>query len=177
MGAAPPPKWPAPARETGWISSADAAKALRMTPQSLSAWTKRPDAPVRVDGTRVWVRDPDFFRWRDEELKRAAKAEVAPTVSLDEARTRKALAEAELAEMDLAVRRGDFVAVSDYESAMARVLDRLMARLRAMPVRLSHLGDECESAVESEVEAVVVELSQMDEDVIDEPAAEAKEAA
>ena len=38
-----------------------------------------------------------------------------------------------------------------------------------MPVRLSHLGDECEAAVESEVEAVVVELSQMDEDVIEEP--------
>jgi hypothetical protein len=46
-----------------------------------------------------------------------------------------------------------------------------------MPVRLSHLGDECEAAVESEVEAVIVELSQFDEDVIDEPAEAAKEAA
>jgi hypothetical protein len=128
MRGAPVVKRPSSARETNWISSADAAKALRMTPQSLSAWTKRPDAPVRVDGTRVWVRDPDFFRWRDEELKRAAKAEVAPTVSLDEARTRKALAEAELAEMELAVRRGDFVAVSDYEAALARVLDRSSCR-------------------------------------------------
>jgi phage terminase Nu1 subunit (DNA packaging protein) len=101
----------------------------------------------------------------------AAKAKAAQPVIVDlqRERARKTAAEAELAEMELAVRRGDFVAVSDYEAALARVLDRLMARLRAMPVRLSHLGDECEAAVESEVEAVVVELSQMDEDVIEEP--------
>lgn len=148
-----------------------------MTANAVGMWASRPGAPVRKAGNRVWVQWPAFARWREQELVKQAKAEVAPTVSLDEARTRKALAEAELAEMELAVRRGDFVAVSDYEAALARVLDRLMARLRAMPVRLSHLGDECEAAVESEVEAVVVELSQMDEDVIDEPAALDKEAA
>lgn len=163
-------------RETGWITSAEAARALRMTPQSLSAWTKRPDAPVRVDGTRVWVRDPDFFRWRDEELKRAAKAELAPTVSLDEARTRKALAEAELAELDVAKARGEWVSVADYETALARILDREMARLRALPVRLAHFGPEVEAAAEEEIERMVNEMAGMDDDVIDEPA-EAKEAA
>ncbi len=132
---------------------------------------------TRQRGSLTQYKQPDCaIALRKREAEKARK-EHAPTVSLDEARTRKALAEAELAEMELAVRRGDFVAVSDYESALARVLDRLMARLRAMPVRLSHLGDECEAAVESEVEAVVVELSQMDEDVIDEPAEAAKEAA
>lgn len=166
-----------PKAPTGTISAAEAADRLGMTAQAVGQWASRPTAPAVRQGTRVYVQWPGFARWREQELVRQAKAEVAPTVILDEARTRKALAEASLAEMDLAVRRGDFVAVSDYESAMARVLDRLMARLRAMPVRLSHLGDECEAAVESEVEAVVVELSQMDEDVIDEPAAEAKEAA
>lgn len=157
------------ARETGWITSADAARALRMTPQSLSAWTKRPDAPVRVDGTRVWVRDPDFFRWRDEELKRAAKAEMAPTISLEEARTRKALAEAELAELEVGKARGEWVAVADYGTALARVLDREMARLRALPIRLGHLGPEVEAAVEAEIERMVKEMATMDDDVIDEP--------
>jgi phage terminase Nu1 subunit (DNA packaging protein) len=128
-------------------------------------------------GSTTLYKQPDCaINLRKREADKARK-EAAPTVSLDEARTRKALAEAELAEMDLAVRRGDLVGVSDYEAALARVLDRLMARLRAMPVRLAHLGDECEAAVEAEVEAVIVELSQMDEDVVDEPAEEAKEAA
>lgn len=158
-----------PKAPAGTISAVEAADKLGMTAQAVGQWASRPNAPAVKQGTRVYVQWPGFARWREQELVRQAKAEVAPTVSLDEARTRKALAEAELAEMELAVRRGDFVAVSDYEAALARVLDRLMARLRAMPVRLSHLGDECEAAVESEVEAVVVELSQMDEDVIEEP--------
>lgn len=148
-----------------------------MTHNAVGQWAARPGAPVRREANRVYVQWPAFARWREQELVKQAKAEVAPTISLDEARTRKALAEAELAEMDLAVRRGDLVAVSVYENALARVLDRLTARLRAMPVRLSHLGEETETAVEREAEAVIVELSQFDEDVIDEPAAEVKEAA
>jgi hypothetical protein len=163
--------------QSGEISASEAAERLGITTNAVGQWTARPNAPARKVGNRVWVQWPAFARWREQELVRQAKAEVSPTVSLDEARTRKALAEAEIVEMDLAVRRGEFVAVADYEAALARVLDRLTARLRAMPVRLSHLGDECEAAVEKEAEAVIVELSQFDEDVIDEPAGEAKEAA
>ena len=163
------PKQPQTARETGWITSAEAARSLRMTPQSLSAWTKRPEAPVRVDGTRVWVRDPDLFRWRDETLKRPARAALAPTLSLAEARTRKALAEAELAELEVAKSRGEFVAVADYEKALARILDQEMARLRALSVRLAHLGPEAEAAVETEVERMVNEMAEYDSDVVDEP--------
>lgn len=97
-----------------------------------------------------------------------ARRESAPTVSLDEARTRKALAEAELAELEVAKARGEFVSVSDYEAALARVLDRLMARLRALPLRLSHLGIESETAAEAEVERMIKELNAFDEDVMDE---------
>jgi hypothetical protein len=61
------------------------------------------------------------------------------------------------------------VSVADYEAALARVLDRLTARLRALPVRLAHLGSDAEAAAEAEAERIVVELSTFDEDVIDEP--------
>jgi phage terminase Nu1 subunit (DNA packaging protein) len=151
------------------ISAAEAARRLGMTATAVGQWCNRPGAPVRRQGQKAMVRWPDFARWREQELVRQAKAEVAPTVSLDEARTRKALAEAELAEMDLAKQRGEFVAVAAYEAALARVLDRLTARLRAMPVRVSHLGPETEAATEAEVEAVIIELSQFADDVIDEP--------
>ena len=166
-----------PAAPAGTISAAEAASRLGITAQSVGQWASRPSAPVIKQGTRVYVQWPGFARWREQELVRQAKAEVSPTVSLDEARTRKALAEAELAEMDLAKQRGEFVGVAAYEAALARVLDRLTARLRAMPVRLSHLGPDTEAAAEDEVEAVIVELSQFDEDVIDEPAGDGERSA
>lgn len=103
--------------------------------------------------------------------KREAEKAVQDAMpgDLDAARTRKANAEAELAELEVAKARGEFVSVADYETALARVLDRLMARLRSLPVRLSHLGGEVEAAAEVEVERVVTELNQFDEDVLDEP--------
>lgn len=154
-------------RHTGEISAIAAAAVLRITPQSLSKWTARPDAPVRVQGTRVWVRDPDFFRWREGELIRQAKAESTP-VTLDDARARKANAEAELAELDVAKARGEFVAVADYETALGRVLDREMARSRSLAVRLSRFGPDVEAACESEIERMIGEMAAFDDDVIDE---------
>lgn len=151
--------------KAGEILATQAAAVLRLTPQSLTAWTNRPDCPSRRVGTRVYVQDPAFFRWRESELIRQAKAEVAPA-ALEAARTRKALAEAELAEFDVGKIRGELVTVQDYETALARVLDLLMARMRAMPVRLSHLGPEMELAIEKEIERMVEEMNGFDEDVL-----------
>jgi hypothetical protein len=144
------------------------AKALGITAQSLGLWCKRPNAPVRVDGNRVWCKDGAFQRWRETELVSQAVKDLAPAVSLDEARTRKALAEAELAELDVGKARGEWVSVADYTTAVGRVLDHAMARLRAIPVRLSHLGAEVEASAETEVERIVHEMSAFDDDVVDE---------
>jgi hypothetical protein len=159
----------APVRaNTGEITLTDAANRLHMTQQGLGQWTARPGAPIRKDGTRVWVQWPAFMRWREQELVRVAVKDANPG-DLDSARTRKANAEAELAEIEVAKARGEVVSVADYEAALARVLDRLTARLRALPVRLAHLGSDAEAAAEAEAERIVVELSTFDEDVIDEP--------
>lgn len=152
-----------------------AADRLGLTRQAIGVWAAKPGAPVTSDNGTTLVLWPAFARWRETQMVEKAVRDTAPTVSLDEARTRKALAEAELAELEVAKARGDFVAVADYETALGRSLDRVTARLRAMPVRLSSYGAEVEAAVESEVEAVIVELSQMDADVLDEPAEEPKE--
>lgn len=139
-----------------------------MTAQGLSLWTMRPGAPVRKDGNKTLVQWPAFMRWREQELVRVAVKDANPG-DLDTARTRKANAEAELAEIEVAKARGEVVSVADYEGALGRVLDRLTARLRAMPVRLAHLGPEAEAAAEAEAERIVVELAAFDEDVVDEP--------
>ena len=119
-------------------------------------------------GKALEYKQPDCaVNLRKRESEKAV-AESNPG-DLDTARTRKANAEAELAEIEVAKARGEVVSVADYEGALARVLDRLTARLRAMPVRLAHLGPEAEAAAEAEAERIVVELSAFDEDVVDEP--------
>jgi hypothetical protein len=123
----------------------------------------------REEGGRSLYRQPDCvvaLRRREAEK---ARREHAPSVTLDEARTRKALAEAELAELEVAEARGTVVAVADYEAALGRVLDRLCARLRAVPVRLAHLGPEVEAVAEAEAEKIVEELHAWDEDVVEAP--------
>lgn len=160
----------------GEITLADAAARLHMTGQGIGQWTARPGAPVRKDGQRVFVRWPEFMRWREQELVRVAVKDANPG-DFETARTRKASADAELAEIEVAKARGDVVSVADYEAALGRILDREMARLRALPVRLAHLGTAVEDAAEREVEQIIVEMSQYDADVIDEPIEPAKAAA
>lgn len=152
-------KTPTGGRETGWISASDAAKALRMTPQSLSAWTKRPDAPVRVEGTRVWVRDPDFFRWREQQLVKTAVEDAAPA-DFDEARARKVAAEAQKVELELAQMRGQLVTVADFEKVIGDVFDRVRARVVALPGRLAPLvvGHDSLAEVVAAIEPVVAEV-------------------
>ncbi len=53
-----------------------AAERLGLTAQAIGQWTIKPGAPVRREGSRVWVRFPDFARWREQELARQAAEEA-----------------------------------------------------------------------------------------------------
>lgn len=101
--------------------------------------------------------------------KREAEKAVSAIGDIDTAKIRKANAEAELAEMEVAKMRGEMVSASDYGAAIGTVLDRETARLRALPVRLSHLGRAVEQAAEAEVERIISEMHAFDDDVVDEP--------
>lgn len=107
--------------------------------------------------------------------KREVAQEIAKVqpADLDSARARKANAEAEIAELELAKARGQMVTVADYERALGVMCDRFVARLRALPVRLAHLGDAVEAEAEAEAEAIIAELHALDEDVLEVPEGEA----
>lgn len=93
------------------ISATDGAKRLGLTAQAVGQWASRPGAPARKIGTRVWLRWPDFARWRETELCRTAIEEATkklreqldamnspkgnPRSRLDEAMARKAEIEVE----------------------------------------------------------------------------------
>ena len=152
-----------------WISLNQLAEETGLAVRTLQ-YIRAQEPAVLVTRQRkaIEYRQPDCaINLRKREAEKAV-TEANPG-DLDTARTRKANAEAELAEIDVAKARGEVVSVADYEAALARVLDRLTARLRAMPVRLAHLGTDAELAAETEAERIVVELSTFDEDVIDEP--------
>jgi phage terminase Nu1 subunit (DNA packaging protein) len=157
------PKLRKDAIDGGEITAAEAARRLGMTSQALGVWCTRPSAPVRKEGRNVLVQWPAFARWREREL-----IDEAMPGDLETARTRKANAEAELAEIEVAKARGEVVLVADYEQALGTILDRLTARLRGLPVQLASAGPDAEALAETEVERIIVELSQFDEDVIDE---------
>jgi transcriptional regulator len=130
-----------------------------------------PGAPVRRDGASVFVRWPDFRIWREERLSK--RKEPAADTEKDSAFKRRAIAEARNAEIAqarneiaLAKELAEVVSVDDYGAALGTILDRLSARLRAMGVRLSHLGPEAESAIEDEAERIIDELSHWDDDVL-----------
>jgi phage terminase Nu1 subunit (DNA packaging protein) len=114
-------------------------------------------------------------RWWAERAARKAVAAGKAAEPEGSFAERRAAAEARTAEIaaaraQLALERelGEVVSVADYETALGTVLDRLTARLRAMPVRLSHFGADVELAAESEVERLVVQLNAWDDDVIEE---------
>lgn len=163
--------------QSGEISASEAAERLGITTNAVGQWTARPNAPARKVGNRVWVQWPAFARWREQQMIETAKRESAPAVSLEEARTRKALAEAELAELDVAKARGEYVAVADAGAAWGRALDLVVARLRTLGPALAEFGPEVEAAAEAEAERIVQELHDTAADVVDESADAAKEAA
>jgi phage terminase Nu1 subunit (DNA packaging protein) len=152
------------------ITQTEAGRRLGITRQAIGAWMDREGAPVEVDdqGQR-WVVWPDFARWREHQLVDTEARQLAQVSDLDYQRSRKTRLEADLVELELHKALGALVALTDYESALATVLQRLTARLRAMPPRLAEHGPDVEAAVEREVEDVVKELHDWDEDVADDP--------
>lgn len=143
-----------------------------MTKQAIGLWCKKPGAPVRIDGARMYLRWPDFARWREDELKRGGGEKDDTTGT---AHQRRALADARNAEIalarnELALARelGDSVSVTDYGKAMGVVLDRLCSRVRALSSRLSRFGPEVETAAAAEGERLIAELNEWSDNVLDE---------
>ncbi len=112
------------------VSQAQAAEWLGITRQSVGRWMVKAGAPVERRGGRFWCVWPDFPVWRRAE-RDASVRRKAGYPALEAAKLRRASVEAELAELNLAERRGDLVGVEDYR----RELRSIMGRLRGILVR------------------------------------------
>ncbi len=158
------------AGDAGEILASAAAERLGMTQQAIGTWTNRPGAPVRRKGTRVYVRWPEFARWREEELKKGAKKDADTagfTQRMLAANARTAEINLARAEIELARAQSASIDITDVEVTIGKLLDRLMAMLRALPMRFPELGEHAQETIEAEVERMIESLHAFDEDLIE----------
>ena len=123
---------------------------------------------TRQKGKALEYKQPDCavnLRVREAEK---ARREATPTVSWAEARTRKALGEARLVEIEVAQKLAQIITVEDSAAVLGTVLDRVTTLVRGLPPRLAHLGEIVEAAAEAEVELIIGELSEFSDDVLPE---------
>ena len=97
---------------------------------------REPDGTIRVDiADRLW---PEVAHKTGVKVQ-TVESSGGESVTLNEARTRKALAEAESKELKLAQQRGELVAIEDVARVYYGILRKLRNRLRAIPGRISAL--------------------------------------
>lgn len=133
----------------------EAAEALGVSDQAISVWASKPNAPVRVTRGKTRLKWPDFPRWREEQLRSRERP-----ADYDEAKTREMAAKAEIAELELAEKRGELVAKAVAMKGFARVLERMDAKLRGMvPLSVSRLwGAKTQADLQTRMAAMVEEV-------------------
>lgn len=114
-----------------WLSQAELERVTGLSRQTLAELAREPDCPrEQRDGWKYpW---PAWNTWYVNRRVDRAVERVKPA-DFEEARARKTAAEAELAELELAKQRGDLITVADAGKVMDDRLDRVAARLKAVP--------------------------------------------
>lgn len=115
--------------------------------------------PHEKNGRRIFVPMPAGRVWLHNYLVEKGKRQAAPT-SIDDARRRRAAAEAELAELELAEKRAELMTVSDFTKIVAEGFGRARARLQNLAPRAAAVSFGAQSIPEAQarIEPLVVEV-------------------
>lgn len=117
------------------LNQTDLARVFRVTTRTVQRWNEQ-GLPRQGEGRTAkyplelciaWVRKRD----REEALEAARPKDLA------EARLRKAIADAELAEYEVAERRGETMTVEHFEDLVGSAMRRMDAQLRTLPRRVA----------------------------------------
>lgn len=140
-----------------YVSRGELAVRLGLSERQITNLVRRhPDFPSRVDGRERSFPTDRCFEWyvrykQEEALQRAAaKPEITGRADAD---LRKAIADAEIAELRVQKLRGDVVPTEAYRKELRRVLDRVRGRFVSIP---GEYGPRCLNL--SEVAASVAVL-------------------
>jgi phage terminase Nu1 subunit (DNA packaging protein) len=102
-----------------------------MPERTFARWCAK-GLPVVGQGEKARYPWPEVFRWLTEQIERRAR-DAAKPANFEDARARTELAKAEMAELDLAERRGELMTVADGEKVMIAAFSRVRAQVLAMP--------------------------------------------
>jgi len=118
--------------------------------------------PHEKKGRRIMIPMPEGRVWYHKYLVEKGRREAMPQ-DLDEAKKRREMAMAEIAELDLVDRRCVTMLLEQYENAIDRAFDRVRARIQNLPPRLAGivLGAQSIQEAQARIEPVVLEV--MDE--------------
>ena len=128
-----------PAKTNGkLVNQTELAAILGVSDTTVRAW-QRKGCPVHAPGRKghaAIYNTADVVEWRTEHAIASIIADTAQ-IDFEEGKRRKIVAEAALAEMDLAIRKAEFVAIEEVGTEVEREYASVRANLTAMPGELA----------------------------------------
>ena len=150
------------------LTKGDLAAALDVSTQTIDQWLTRgmPYVSKPGAGSRFYEFElAAVLRWRLD-YERAQQAAATDATDIDEAKRRKAVADATLAEMEVARKSGELVAVVDVDHAVTQAFARVRARMLALPSKVAaecaaiDTPAECSEVIRQAVYDALTELSE-----------------
>lgn len=145
------------------MSQTELAKLFGVTVQTVRRWVID-GLPRNGEGRGAKYPRLECLQWREEQVRQQERGKLPPADSLDEAKRRKVLAEAQMAELDLGRVRGDLMTVEQYDSVVSQAYQRVAQRLKTIAPRLAPdvIGiqtlKEAKNVLDAEVRALMKEL-------------------
>lgn len=145
------------------INLEEAARIFGFSRRGVEEWLTG-GCPARKEGKQWRLNTAEVVAWLREREKRLVLGEVG-NIDEAQAKRRKLAAEAAMAELELASRQGQVVAVADFEARMSAMIGAARAKLLPMGAKLGPMvavEDDpaiCESLIDSAVGEALSELS------------------
>lgn len=121
---------------TKWLKRSAARDALGLADRTFARWVAK-GLPRKGEGKREVYPWPEIQRWLLDHVREEGRESVRPQ-DYEDAKARKMMAEAELAEYDVAIKRKELMTVEEGQKALADAFDRVAAQLKAAPTRHAH---------------------------------------
>lgn len=141
----------------------EAREALGQMPERTFNLLVSEGLPCRGEGKAARFPWPEIYRWTIDRAKRKARDQARPA-NYDEARAREMAAKAELAELEVAAKRGELMTVAQYDDVVGSAFQRVRSQLLTLPTKMAPemvglvKATEAQAKVQGFVDDVLAEL-------------------
>lgn len=120
------------------VNMGDLAVILGVSRATVQSWVKRGCPAVQKGRNgRPWqFNTAEVIEWRSQQIANAAIGETR-SLDMDEAKRRKVAAEAAMAELELAQKKGELVEIESVGELIEEEYARVRARLLGLPVKVA----------------------------------------